>query len=728
MTPPRGLADCWKVFGKELESGKTRKNGTPTDGHRYVFGEFEIDPVNRTLARSGVLIPVTGKVFDILIVFARNPGRLLEKDELIEEVWNGSFVEEGNLARNVSTLRKLLGDEGKDHKYIATVQGRGYRFIADVATVVGDQLGRSGHQTAPARDGNRKYWILAGVVLLVAVGVGFFFSLPRTSSNISHISTIEQIRLTTGGKASRAVLTPDGRRVVYTENLEVKVKDLDEGSTRQLVPPLPDIAYVHIAVSPDGANVYLASRVGKSVVTLYRVPIVGGEREQVLDNLYGGISFSPNGKQFAFLRRYPEANEYALLIADADGSNLRKLAASYRPDHFDGPPSWSPDGRTIVCPAIRNDDGFHFSIRGVNVADGSVHEIPSRRWAWLNSIVWLPSSRSLLIVGQAEGAVTSQLWQLDSVTGETRQMSADSFIYESLSGSRDGTKFVAIKKLLESHIWIVENGTPTQVTTGFDKYDGLSGLAWAPDGRLIYHSRASGRDALWRMKVDGSESEMLVPDGGAGFCVSPDNRFVIFQRSDGRGLGLSKLDLSTREITRLTTGTDMTPSFTPDGRSVVYANFGEKHAIYKVLADGGEPTLLFDEYRTVSSPQISPDGTKIAFAFGRAQSGSIQSGLGILNSVDNHLLATYNARLTFGTIYEHPTVQWSTDGTLLYYINLDGDVSNVWGMNTADSTTSMFTKFTTGRVFNFALSSDGSRLALARGTVESDVLVLRPTD
>src|SRR5207245_673670 len=66
--------------------------------------------------------------------FAENPGRLLEKDDLIEKVWHEDFVEEGNLARNVSSLRKALGDTGREHKYIATVQGHGYRFLADVSS------------------------------------------------------------------------------------------------------------------------------------------------------------------------------------------------------------------------------------------------------------------------------------------------------------------------------------------------------------------------------------------------------------------------------------------------------------------------------------------------------------------------------------------------------------------------------------------------------------------
>lgn len=130
--PLAGLSHFRKFFRKDLDTTNGSKNEDSVNGSRLVFDVFELDPTERTLLRDGQRIPLTGKVFDVLLVFLENPGRLLGKDELIEKVWPGDFVEEGNLARNVSTLRKALGDEGKEHKYIATVQGRGYRFIAKV--------------------------------------------------------------------------------------------------------------------------------------------------------------------------------------------------------------------------------------------------------------------------------------------------------------------------------------------------------------------------------------------------------------------------------------------------------------------------------------------------------------------------------------------------------------------------------------------------------------------
>jgi len=129
-----------------LENGNSNRNGASTNGHRYVFDDFEIDPANRACLRAGEQVPLTSRVFDILLVFVENPNRLLEKDELIEKVWRDDFVEEGNLTRNVSTLRRALGD---DQKYIVTVQGHGYRFIADVTEVGNGSVSKTAEEISP---------------------------------------------------------------------------------------------------------------------------------------------------------------------------------------------------------------------------------------------------------------------------------------------------------------------------------------------------------------------------------------------------------------------------------------------------------------------------------------------------------------------------------------------------------------------------------------------------
>src|ERR1700681_4521586 len=104
--------------------------------HLYEFGRFQVDPVERLLLREGRPVHLTPKAFETLLMLVQSSGHLIEKSELLSAVWAHSFVEEGNLTVAISTLRKALGDDGEEHKYIQTVTRRGYRFVVDVREVV----------------------------------------------------------------------------------------------------------------------------------------------------------------------------------------------------------------------------------------------------------------------------------------------------------------------------------------------------------------------------------------------------------------------------------------------------------------------------------------------------------------------------------------------------------------------------------------------------------------
>ncbi|HEY6184315.1 MAG TPA: winged helix-turn-helix domain-containing protein [Terriglobales bacterium] len=101
----------------------------------YEFGPFTVDAVERVALRDCSPLVLTPKVFDTLLCLVRKRGRVLTKEEILHEVWPDTFVEEVNLAVNISTLRKALGESPQESRYIATVPGRGYRFVADVQEI-----------------------------------------------------------------------------------------------------------------------------------------------------------------------------------------------------------------------------------------------------------------------------------------------------------------------------------------------------------------------------------------------------------------------------------------------------------------------------------------------------------------------------------------------------------------------------------------------------------------
>lgn len=111
---------------------------TPESQPSYEFGPFRVDPVERVLFHAGAPVPLTAKVFDILLLLLENNGHIVDKDRLIKAVWPDTFVEDGNLTQNISVLRKVLAAGEQGHPYIQTIPKRGYRFAGYVHEVFED--------------------------------------------------------------------------------------------------------------------------------------------------------------------------------------------------------------------------------------------------------------------------------------------------------------------------------------------------------------------------------------------------------------------------------------------------------------------------------------------------------------------------------------------------------------------------------------------------------------
>jgi DNA-binding winged helix-turn-helix (wHTH) protein/tetratricopeptide (TPR) repeat protein/TolB-like protein len=107
----------------------------------YEFNDFRVDPVRRRLFRHGELVPLTPKAFSILLVLLENRGGVVDKEELIRRIWPDTYVTEANLTQNISSLRKALGERANEHRYVVTVPGQGYSFVADVVEVLRDPTG-----------------------------------------------------------------------------------------------------------------------------------------------------------------------------------------------------------------------------------------------------------------------------------------------------------------------------------------------------------------------------------------------------------------------------------------------------------------------------------------------------------------------------------------------------------------------------------------------------------
>ena len=160
----------------------------------YEFGPFRVDVEHEILLRSGEAVPLTSKTFQVLVALLRHGSAGVSKDELMKEVWSDSFVEEANLSRTVFMLRKALGESPKDHRYIVTVPGRGYRLATEVLAIPEQELDlvSVSHSTVQVQveQGRPWGWISAIVVILLAIAFGVFRLTRHSPSVITARDTV----------------------------------------------------------------------------------------------------------------------------------------------------------------------------------------------------------------------------------------------------------------------------------------------------------------------------------------------------------------------------------------------------------------------------------------------------------------------------------------------------------------------------------------------------------
>src|SRR5271156_1545105 len=106
----------------------------------FQFGEFQIDARARSLRREKTAVAINFRAFDVLLYFVQNPGKVLSRDELLENVWADASVDENSLAQSISALRRALDEKPGDNSYIVTLPGRGYQFVAPVRVLAPENL------------------------------------------------------------------------------------------------------------------------------------------------------------------------------------------------------------------------------------------------------------------------------------------------------------------------------------------------------------------------------------------------------------------------------------------------------------------------------------------------------------------------------------------------------------------------------------------------------------
>src|SRR5215204_615896 len=466
----------------------------------YEFANFRLIPTEKLLLRDGEPVPLTPKVFDTLKFLTENAGHLLEKDELMKKIWQDHYVEEGNLAFNIKVLRKALGDSAAHPQFIETIPRRGYRFIAEVSklspeaeapNILPDAAPPDRKKRFKAQHSRGFYLPQAfAAILLVSIIVlgGWYVQTRRASAEMPILSApFASEKLSTNGKVTHVVLSPDGRNMVYTNGTgidreSVWLREIETGSNVEIIPPSEDF-YAGLVLSPDGNSLYFSRRPQKveSQLDIYRVSIFGGVPNKIISETQGWISLSPDGKQISFVRCYYREDENcSLWLADAsDGKNERKLTARRRPLRI-GDNEFAPDGKSIAFAAGQSENAANeFSLLEIDLETGAEHELTRQKFFNIKSLAWFPDRSGLFITASSMPNKNFRIWEVSAPGGTALPLTKDSESYAVLDLDKTAAKIVATQVKQNFRLRLVQSANASQNRLLAD----ASAARFAPDGK-----------------------------------------------------------------------------------------------------------------------------------------------------------------------------------------------------------------------------------------------------
>ena len=568
--------------------------------------------------------------------------------------------------------------------------------------------------------------VLALAAAGIAVGLKYFGYLRAKSSE--PFGKIKMTRLTTTGKANFPGISPDGKYLVYVTGERaqesVRLMHIPTGSDKEIVPPAGVLLCCSF-FSADGNYIYYA-KTGTNVPSIvYKMPVLGGATQVIGEDLDTPPTFSPDGKRMAFLRGYPTEGVTALMIANADGTGEQRLMTYITTwVTYIGGPAWSPDGEVILM-GIRGVDanGLYRQMVTVRVKDGTVTQINSQRWSSLGQFAWLRDGSGFIFTGSDQPSeFPMQIWYASYPGGETRRITNDVYDYRWVRMTADSQAFVTTSFERLSSLWVAPGADAARAARiTANKYDGLDGVAFAPDGRVVYTSSSSsagGNPNIWIANADGTGQKQLTADASSNIrpTVSPDGRYVVFVSDRAGAQNIWRIDIDGRNPTRLTNGQrDLSPHCSPDGRWVFYTSTTSgKQRVTRVPIEGGGSVPLTDY--TSSDPAVSPDGKQIACGY--FDEKLTRWKVVIIPAEGGPPVRTFDVNVW------PMKLRWAPDGRALNYIQRRAGVSNLWSQPTDGGKPTQLTDFKSDEIGYFDWSRDGRLLVLSRNNVNNDVVLV----
>lgn len=600
----------------------------------YEFGDYRLDPLSRVVSLRDRPLPLAPKSFDLLRLMVERRGRLLERNELIRELWPDTIVEEANLTFQVSTLRKALGEDGS--KWIETVPKHGYRFTAPVrevreATAAPEaaEVREAAPLAAPApRPRPIRIFVIVAAAAALLTALAWVWRAPSDGpqprpSPQPRASTAAPLTSYQGWEGTPA-LSPDASQVAFSwegadrDAIDIYVKLVGPGEPHRLTTsPGMDM---HAAWSPDGRQIAFVRRSPKSPhLAVYVIPALGGAERRLtefaaadVDNVPGNIlAWTPDSKSLAVACRFDEDAPSEVWMLAADSGERRRLTSAGDGQIGDYGVSFSPDGRflALLRYATRSVGDLYLLPLGAGyTANGALVQLTHER-RLVGGPAW--NARGDRIYYSTGGGALSyrtlRAIDIDPDHPERRFESAPLHAGEHATAlSSAGDRLVYARAQRDTNIWrLALPGTspgaagggaaakPTPTVAFSSTFDEHNPDFSADGQRITFTSTRSGSEEIWVVNADGSGAAQMTSMGGANTSNSrwsPDGRTILFNSRRTGSSDLYLVDVATRDIRRLTDdpGDEYESRWSRDGQSIYFVSDRTGRAeTWKMPAAGG---------------------------------------------------------------------------------------------------------------------------------------------
>jgi serine/threonine protein kinase len=579
--------------------------------------------------------------------------------------------------------------------------------------------------------GKSAVWLIAPLLILgLAFAVYWNYSDVRNPA-VSPFQSIKMNVLTAHGLTKSVAISPDGKYIAYAKDEDGKeslwLRQTASVGDTQIV-PAGKTKYEFLKFSPDGNFLYLVASEGEEQSpSLYQMTTLGRNRRKIIADVDSQISFSPDGNKIAFIR--VSEKDYSIIIADEKSENERILRTRKFPEVYTEEVAWSPDGKLIAVPTLTRGAAYAGGIAVVDVARGSETPVPltEEKMLRISQLAWVNGGKGLIYT--LYSAHMGQLYQLRYAafpSGEVQNVTNDLSSYEDFSLTTDSQTMVAVQREYSMGIWLTpEDDFSSAVSinskTGAD--DGERGISWTRDGQIVFVSSESGAQQIWRMDADGSNPKPLTTDikegtilpslsiGGDSITyfggIPPVNSFFQMD-SDGQNVRRVVADNKC----------DFASAASANDSWVVYTSIAEgPPRIWKAPLKGGDAVKLTDVDST--SPVISRDGKSVAYFI--SEKGQPLK-LGIISIDGGAAPKTFELPVTTSS---NAGLAWNKTGNGVLFVNTLGTTSNIWVQPTDGSKPTALTAFKEFQIARFALNSQGNRLAIARGSRNRDIVLIK---